>query len=58
MDLDDDTVDGEASGADGEGDVVDDLPSSAADPVVAEPVVTDADVVNGPTRETDAPTDR
>jgi tetratricopeptide (TPR) repeat protein len=55
-DLDD--VDDEATvDADGVETAADDVPSSAADPVVAEAVVPDADVVDAPDHEPDTPTD-
>jgi hypothetical protein len=61
-DLDDETavedVDDEATvDADGVETAADEVPSSAADPVVAEAVVPDADVVDAPDHEPDPPAD-
>jgi len=53
-----DDVDDEATvDADGVETAADEVPSSAADPVVAEAVVPDADVVDAPDHEPDTPTD-
>ena len=53
----DDLDDEAAVDADGVETAADDVPGSAADPVVAEAVVPDADVVDAPDHEPDTPTD-
>ena len=51
-------LDEEAPGADGPDAVVDGVPSSAADPVVSDALVADAEVVDALDRETDTRTGR
>lgn len=51
-------IEEEAPGADGPAPVVDGVPSSAADPVVSDAVVADAELVDAPDRETDPRTGR